>query len=142
MTRNRVKILADARGLLEISFGLLTFAALVYVLSIRVSRSTHAEEYLYWVHYFVVRAVLSGLMVYAGIKSWGKNPAGLFGLNMGIGLASLFVGIMNILECTIAGGDWKDVVAVVLYLPASLIILWITLYIRKRNKKVEEQFIS
>jgi len=142
MTRNRVKILADTRSLLEISFGLLTFVALVYVVSIRFSRSTSAQEYLYWIDYFVVRALLSGLMVYSGIKSYGSNPSGLFGLNMGIGLASVFVGIMNVLERTIARGDWKDVVAAVLYLPIGLIILWITLYIRARNRKVKDSLAS
>jgi hypothetical protein len=133
--RNRVNSLASARSILEICFGILTFAALVYVVGIRFSRSTDAEEYLYWVDYFVVRALLSCLMVYAGVKTYRRDPASLFSLHTGVALASVFVGIMNVLERTIAGGDYKDVLAAIIYLPLGLIVLWITLYTKTRRGK-------
>jgi hypothetical protein len=135
--RNRVNPLASARSILEACFGILTFAALVYVVGVRFSRSEGAEEYLYWVDYFVVRALLSCLMVYAGIKSYRRDPSSLFSLHMGIALASVFVGVMNVLERTIAGGDYKDLLAAVIYLPLGLVVLWITLYIRARRGKSE-----
>ena len=132
--RDRTKIFADVRSLMEISFGVLTFCALVYVAAHRFAASTSAAEVLFWVQYSVVRALLSSLMVYTGIRSSGKNPLALFGLNVGIGLSSMFLGVMNILECVLAKGDWKDVVAAILFLPAGLAVLYTTSYLRKKKQ--------
>ena len=119
---------------MEISFGVLTFCALVYVAAHRFAASTSAAEVLFWVQYSVVRALLSSLMVYTGIRSSGKNPLALFGLNVGIALSCLFLGTMNILEVALANGDWKDVVAAVLYLPVGLVIMYTTFYLRKKKR--------
>jgi hypothetical protein len=133
--RDGTKLLADFRSIVEIAFGVLTFCALVYVAAVRFAASDNAAVVLFWVHYTAVRALLSGLMVYSGISSSGKDPYALFGLNLGIGLASLFLSISNILECCLAQGDWKDVVAAVLYLPVGLVVIYTTLYLRKRKGK-------
>lgn len=128
------KLSADVRSIIETVFGALTFCALVYVASHRFAASTSAAEVLFWVHYTVVRVLLSGLMVYSGMKSSSENPHALFGLNMGIGFSSLFLCIMNILEVTLAKGDWKDVAAAVLYLPVGLVVIYTTLYLRRKKR--------
>ena len=107
--------------------------ALVYVVSHRFAASDSAAVVLFWVDYTVVRVLLSGLMVYSGSRSSSKNPLALFGLNLGIGLSSLFLSIMNVLEVTLAKGDWKDVVAAILYLPVGLVVIYTTLYLRRKN---------
>ena len=132
--RDRTKLFADVRSLVEIAVGVLAFGALMYLITHRFAESTGATEFLFWVHYFAVRATLSGLMVYSGIKSSGKNPQALFGLNWGIGLSCLFMGTMNILECVMAKGDWKDVVTAILFLPAGLAVLYTTSYLRKKKQ--------
>jgi amino acid permease len=132
--RDGTKLSADVRSIIETVFGALTFCALVYVAAHRFAASTSAAEVLFWVHYSVVRVLLSGLMVYSGMKSSSKNPHALFGLNMGIGLSSLFLCIMNILEVTLAKGDWKDVAAAVLYLPVGLVVIYTTLYLRRKQR--------
>lgn len=128
------KLSADVRSIIETVFGALTFCALVYVASHRFAASTSAAEVLFWVHYTVVRVLLSGLMVYSGMKSSSENPHALFGLNMGIGFSSLFLCIMNILEVTLTKGDWKDVAAAVLYLPVGLVVIYTTLYLRRKKR--------
>lgn len=132
--RDRTKLFADVRSLVEIALGVLAFGALVYLITYRFAESTGATEFLFWVHYFAVRAMLCGLMVYSGIKSSGKNPQALFGLNWGIGLSCLFMGIMNILEVTLTKGDWKDVVTVILFLPVGLVVIYTTSYLRKKKQ--------
>ncbi len=133
--RDRTKLFADVRSLVEIAVGVLAFGALVYLITYWFAESTWATEFLFWVlPYFAVRATLSGLMVYSGIKSSGKNPQALFGLNWGIGLSCLFMGTMNILECVLAKGDWKDVVAAILFLPTGLAVLYTTSYLRKKKQ--------
>ncbi len=132
--RDGIKLSADVRSIMETVFGALTFCALVYMVSHRFAASTSAAEVLFWVHYTVVRVLLSGLMVYSGMKSSSKNPHALFGLNMGIGFSSLFLCIMNILEVTLAKGDWKDVAAAVLYLPVGLVVIYTTLYLRRKKR--------
>ena len=132
--RDRTKLFADVRSLVEIAFSVLAFCALLYVVGRRFAASDSAAAVLFWVHYTVVRVLLSGLMVYSGMKSSGKNPQALFGLNWGIGLSCLFMGTMNILECVLAKGDWKDVVAAILFLPAGLAVLYTTSYLRKKKQ--------
>ena len=132
--RDETKLLADVRSLIEIAFGVLTFCALLYVVGHRFAASDSAVVVLFWVHYTVVRVLLSGLMVYSGIRSSGKDPHALFGLNMGIGLSSLFLSIMNILEYSLAKGDWKDAAAAILYLPVGLVVIYATLYLRSKKR--------
>ena len=132
--RDGTNLFADVRSLIEIAFGVLTLGALVYVVSHRFAASDSAAVVLFWVDYTVVRVLLSGLMVYSGSRSSSKNPLALFGLNLGIGLSSLFLSIMNVLEVTLAKGDWKDVVAAILYLPVGLAVLYTTSYLRKKKQ--------
>lgn len=122
------------RGFLEAAFGLVFFAGLVYLFVGRMQRSASAEEYLFWVQYFTVRATLSGLMFYAGVVSFRDSARRLFGLQLGLGLASVVLGTLNILEYLFAKGDWKDAVSAVLYLPLGMAILLATWYIRSADE--------
>jgi hypothetical protein len=134
-TRNdSIEMLANVRSFLLVAFGILTICALVFVVVRRFASSDSAAVILFWVHYTAVRVLLSGLMVYSGINSSGKNPDALFGLNIGIGLSSLFMSLMNVLEYSLADGDWKDAAAAVLYLPVGLAVVIITLYLRRRKQ--------
>lgn len=131
--QDKTQQFADLRSLVEIIFGLVSFGALVCLIIHKFAESNGATESLSLVHYFAVRAALSGLMIYSGIKSSGRNPLALSGLNLGIGLSSLFLGIMNILEYALAGGDWMDVVTAILYTSVGLVILYTTLYLRQKT---------
>jgi CDP-diglyceride synthetase len=127
------------RGFLEAAFGLVSFAVLVYLFIGRMQRSASAQEYLFWLQYFMVRATLAGLMVYAGVVSYRDSTRELFGLQLGLGFASVALGALNVLEYIFAKGDWKDALSAVLYLPFGFALLLTTWYIRSSDGPAERR---
>ena len=131
ITHKRTAFLANARSFLAVAFGVSSFVYLLYdFVVLRLSHNIGATYFLTNVDFFVMRAVLLGLMVYSGVKSSSKNPFALFGLNVGIGVSCIYIGLMNIPDYYLAKGDWKDLVAAFLFLPLGLVILFITLYLK------------